>query len=153
MSNTEEYIKLLHKEMEQFIDEGYAKLDQQEHEMRELGLIMYGDYNYYIINPEEYEKDKKICELENEVERLEHRLSNCIELKFKIGQECYVLLGKEIEKITIVGCRIKISKMEDENFTMYSITDSQGYACSVMEEQLFATKEEALKKLEEMGNG
>lgn len=89
------------------------------------------------------QQDQRIAELEEQ-------LKNSIRPKFKIGQECYVLLGKEIEKITIAGCRIKISKMEDENFTMYSITDSQGYACSVMEEQLFATKEEALKKLEEL---
>lgn len=74
MSNTEEFVNLLHKEMEQFVDEGYAKLDQQECEMRELGLINYGDSSYYIQNPDEYEKDRKICELENEVERLEYRL-------------------------------------------------------------------------------
>lgn len=74
MSNTEEFVNLLHKEMEQFVDEGYAKLDQQECEMRELGLINYGDSSYYIQNPDEYEKDRKICELENEVERLERRL-------------------------------------------------------------------------------
>lgn len=74
MSNTEEFVNLLHKEIEQFVDEGYAKLDQQECEMRELGLINYGDSSYYIQNPDEYEKDRKICELENEVERLEHRL-------------------------------------------------------------------------------
>ncbi len=88
-------------------------------------------------------KDQRIAELEEQ-------LKNAIVPKFKVGQECYVLLGKEIEKITIAGCRIKISKMEDENFTMYSITDIQGYACSVMEEQLFATKQEAEAKLKEM---
>lgn len=89
-------------------------------------------------------------EQDQQIKSLESRLANCIEPKFRIGQECYVLLGKEIEKITIVGCRIKISKMEDENFTMYSITDIQGYACSVMEEQVFATKEEAQAKLQEL---
>lgn len=90
------------------------------------------------------QQDQRIAELEEQ-------LKNAIVPKFKIGQECYVLLGKEIEKITIAGCRIKISKMEDENFTMYSITDSQCYACSVLEEQLFFTKEEVQAKLKELG--
>lgn len=76
---------MIDEEVEKYLDEGYEKLDQQEHKMRELGLIMFGDSSYYILNPEEYEKDKKICELENEVERLKHRLSNCIEPKFKQG--------------------------------------------------------------------
>ena len=60
------------------------------------------------------------------------------------------MLGNTIEEVAIVGARLKLSKIEDENFTMYSITDSQGYACSVMEEQLFITREEAEAKLKEM---
>jgi hypothetical protein len=99
----------------------------------------------------DYNNDKSlILNLTQRIAELEEQLKNAIVPKFKIGQKCYVLLGKEIDEITIVGCRIKISKMEDENFTMYSITNSQGYACSVIEEQLFATKEEAQAKLKEL---
>ena len=58
------------KQMEKFIDACYDVMFQREAEMEELGLLNYGDSSYYIQNPDEYEKDKKICELENEVERL-----------------------------------------------------------------------------------
>ena len=97
--------------------------------------------NHFVLKPED---------IVDRLNYLEEQLKDCIRPKFKIGQECYALLGKAIEKVTIIGCRIKISKMEDENFTMYSITDSQGYACSVMEEQVFATKEEAEQRLKEL---
>lgn len=89
------------------------------------------------------EKDKRIAELEEQ-------LKNAIIPKFKIGEICFALLGNTIEEVAIVGARLKLSKIEDENFTMYSITDSQGYACSVMEEQLFITREEAEEKLKEL---
>lgn len=58
------------KEMEKLIDACYDVMFQRQGEMEELGLLNYGDSSYYIQNPDEYEKDKKICELENEVERL-----------------------------------------------------------------------------------
>ena len=109
------------------------------------------DYGFGVIETREtFYPEDVIRQKDQRIAELEEQLKNSIVPKFKIGQECYVLLGKVIEKIIIVGCRIKISKMEDENFTMYSITDIQGYACSVMEEQLFATKEEAQAKLKEL---
>ena len=113
MSNTEEYIKLLHKEMQQFIDEGYEKLDQQEYEMKEIGLIMHGQSDYYYQNPDEYEKDKKICELENEVERLERRLSNCLEPKFKQGDYLYSVEKSGSQIFLAEGYVTTITQLDD----------------------------------------
>lgn len=62
-------------DIEKEIDKMYEELDQKQAEMEELGLINYGDMGYYWRNPEEYEKDKRICELKSEVERLEHKLA------------------------------------------------------------------------------
>ena len=89
------------------------------------------------------EKDKRIA-------KLEEQLKNAIMPKFKIGKICFALLGNKIEEVAIVGARLKLSKIEDENFTIYSITDSQGYACRVMEEQLFITREEAEERLKDL---
>lgn len=61
---------MIDKEFEEEIDKMYDQMFQQQHEMEELGLINYCDRAYYIQNPEEYEKDKKICELESEIEKL-----------------------------------------------------------------------------------
>jgi predicted RNase H-like nuclease (RuvC/YqgF family) len=62
-------------DIEKEIDKMYEELDQKQAEMEELGLINYGDSGYYWRNPEEYEKDLKIANLESEVERLEHNLA------------------------------------------------------------------------------
>ena len=61
-------------DIEEEIDKMYEELDQKQAKMEELGLINYGDSGYYWRNPEEYEKDSKICELESEIERLEYLL-------------------------------------------------------------------------------
>lgn len=63
------------KEFEKELDKMYDAIDQKQYKMEELGLINYGDSGYYWRNPEEYEKDSKICELESEVMRLEHLLN------------------------------------------------------------------------------
>ena len=67
--------------------------------------------------------------------------------RFKVGQECHALLGKDIEKVRIEKIIANIGKLEDETFTLYSITDSMGYACRLPEEQLFSTKEQAKQHL------
>lgn len=64
-----------------------------------------------------------------------------IETKFDIGQECYALIGKDIEKVKIEKVIATISKLQDETFTFYSITDSYGYALRLPEEQIFETDE------------
>lgn len=58
------------EEVEKWLDEQYDRLDKLEYEKQEIGLIMHGQSNYYYQYPDEYEKDRRIVKLENEVERL-----------------------------------------------------------------------------------
>lgn len=66
-----------------------------------------------------------------------------IETKFDIGQECYALIGKDIEKVKIEKVIATVGKLEDETLTMYSITNKYGCALRLPEEQLFKTEEQA----------
>lgn len=121
-------------------------LNQQEGEMRELGLINYGDSSYYIQNSDEYEKDRKICELENELAELKQKT---IVLKFEPFQKIYVLIYNDSGKCFIV----------EHTYSGYSVnycareriwiqcTDSDK---SYMLSSCFATKEEAEQKLAEI---
>lgn len=70
-----------------------------------------------------------------------------IETKFNIGQECYAVLGKDIEKVKIIKIRVVVSNFEDENFTLYSIADKNGYSCTLPEEQICETEEQAKEKV------
>ena len=74
------------------------------------------------------EQDKKIKELE-------HRLSNCIEPKFKIGQEVWIVFDG-VKKDVI-----------ENNWFLCSLEKSR---LGLYEDYLFATEEEALKKFEEL---
>ena len=153
------------KEMEKFIDECYDIMFQREGELRELGLVYYGDSSYYIQNPDEYEKDKKICELENEVKRLERRLSNCIELPIPIGEKCWTIncyktygdvkngepffaTRYELHENIVSGYDIYKSMINDKltlNVVPRAKTNYTG-----VQPYLFATEEEAKAKLEEL---
>lgn len=65
-----------------------------------------------------------------------------IETKFDIGQECYIFIGKDTEKVKIEKIIATIGKFEDETLTMYSITNKYGYAFRLPEEQLLAPNEQ-----------
>jgi hypothetical protein len=151
--------KVKDKEMEKLIDACYDVMFQRQAEMEELGLLNYGDSSYYIQNPDEYEKDKRICKLENEVERLKRRLSNCIEPKFKVGQKVWFVNKRngydakvecaKIENLRIFALKSKIQinyRICDSNCSWY---DRHSYR----QKELFATEEEAKNHLEEMKNG
>lgn len=69
--------------------------------------------------------------------------------KFKIGQEVFMVIDK-IEKGKIEKVIATVSKSEEESFTLYSLTDSYGYALRLPEEQIFATKEGAEKGFAEL---
>lgn len=82
----------------------------------------------------------------DKIEELEERLSNCIEPKFKIGQEVWFIDGKivcgEVEEFDYV-----VSKYKE--FYNYFI-DGYGW---VLQKQLFATEEEAKAKVKELKHG
>lgn len=112
----------------------YEHLHYCEYRDTETGLIA---SNYVdVMN----EQDQKIKDLE-------HRLSNCIEPKFKIGQEVYLL---DSTKVKITGYKIiNFDNLE----TLYRIKDGELTFGNIPENELFATKKDARAKLEELKNG
>ena len=109
------------KEFEKEIDKMYDKWDKDQAKMEELGLINYGDSGYYWRNPEEYEKDKKICQLESKIERLEYLLKvsdKALELACENMYEnefVYMEQGRKVIKELIVLFKNKAKeKMKSE---------------------------------------
>lgn len=97
-------------------------------------------------------------ELSKKVKDLEHRLSNCIEPKFKIGQEVWFVNPRngydaqiergKIENLRIFALKSKIQinyRICDSNCSWY---DRHSYR----QKELFATEAEAKAKLEELKN-
>lgn len=83
---------------------------------------------------------------DQKIKDLEHRLSNCIEPKFKIGQKVYIA-DKYFDKVYELKINsIRISRFKDKHFNSISY---DGH----LEENLFATEEEAKSKLEDLKNG
>ena len=91
------------------------------------------------------QKLAKICQ--KRIDVLEHRLSNCIEPKFKVGQEVYMIDSTRVE---ITGYKIIHF---DNPETLYRIKDDEITFGNIPENELFATKEDAKKHLEELKNG
>jgi hypothetical protein len=154
IKDIQEKLDLKDKEMEKLIDTCYDVMFQRQAEMEELGLLNYGDSSYYIQNPDEYEKDRKICELEDEVERLEHQLANCIEPKFKVGQELYWVYTSNQRfpfKVKVLGFVIKDLGGIRQNF--YEIEENEIDMGCYNEKQFFATEEEAKAKVREIQDG
>lgn len=89
----------------------------------------------------------KCCEqyLRDRVAELEEQLKNSISPKFKINQIVYIV-DKYFDKIyELKITSIRVSRFKDKHFNSISY---DGH----LEESLFATKEEAQAKLEEMKN-
>ncbi len=93
--------------------------------------------------------NKELEKANKQIRFVEEQLENAIVPKFKIGQEVFLVIDKvEPAKIEKVICTI--AKLDDENSTWYSLTDSYGYALRLPEEQVFTTREEAEKRLAEL---
>lgn len=110
----------------------YEHLHYCEYRDTETGLIA---SNYVdVMN----EQDQKIKDLE-------HRLSNSIEPKFKVGQEVWYIkpsfLNPEKSNIDYI--------IIYENTKFYALTNGFEYR----DDMVFATEEEAKKHLEELKNG
>ena len=93
--------------------------------------------------------------LEDKIADLEHRLMRCIEPKFKVGQEVWVVdnLSEEIYLGEVEF--IEAQKYKKENVIWYQVEYFDECSMSGLFEELFtfATEEEAKAKLEEMKNG
>lgn len=97
---------------------------------------------------------KRIFELESEVEKLEHRLANCIEPKFKIGQEIWDIITQRYWEIK----KFELIPLEGELCEMYRLGhgDTGDYNSCLLPydgNQFFATEEEAIKHLEKIQDG
>jgi hypothetical protein len=77
--------------------------------------------------------------LKLQIQELERRLSNCIEPKFKVGQEVWLVLYDGVKKDVI-----------ENNYHLYSLEKSR---LGLYESCLYATEEEAKAKLEKLKNG
>ena len=91
-------------------------------------------------------KNKINIEQDQKIKELEHRLSNCIEPKFKIGQEVYMIDSTRVE---ITGYKIINF---DKPHTLYRIKDDELTFGNIPENEVFATEEEAKAMLEELEN-
>lgn len=89
---------------------------------------------------------KRIVELENEVERLQHRLSNCIEPKFEYGQQVFYIANGHILSKWFYACESK------DGIIISRYLHSQGEMVyrRKPKDLVFATEEEAKAKLEEL---
>lgn len=104
----------------------------------------------------EYLEDiaKVLNEQDQKIKDLEHRLSNCIEPKFKVGQEVYWVYTSNQRfpfKVKVLGFVIKDLGGIRQNF--YEIEENEIDMGCYNEKQLFATEEEAKAKLREMQDG
>ena len=99
-------------------------------------------------------KGREVCKANNEVVQykkriaeLEEQLKNAIVPKFKIGQEVWYVYNK----IQLVPVKVIISDFSYYGYRKHKILyDSENYYEGMPECCLFATKEEALSKLEEL---
>ena len=90
------------------------------------------------------------------IQNLEHRLSNCIEPKFKIGQTIYTFNKYQNRVYTLYVVSIHIEQYETTEFNnlVYRTRRLEdGFIGGYLENELFATEEEAKAKLEELKNG
>ena len=91
-------------------------------------------------------------EQNQKIKDLEHRLSNCIETKFKVGQQVWVVDNLS-EKIYVGEVDfIEAQKFKRENVIWYQVEyfDKCTMSGPFEESSIFATEEEARAKLREM---
>lgn len=84
-------------------------------------------------------------EQDQKIQELEHRLANCIEPKFKIGQEVW-FIDPENDVSSGQVWKIEINCIK----TVYIVSWGIDYQDIYFEHELFATEEEAKAKLEEL---
>jgi hypothetical protein len=90
----------------------------------------------------------RCCEqyLRDRIAELEEQLKNAIVPKFKMGQEVWYVWNKS----QLIPFKCKIEKIVYDSSKNYKLKyDSEHYIC-MQEQHLFATKEEAQAKLEEL---
>ena len=142
MSKESEFVDLLNREMERL--QGYLKGKKEPQTATECEqLVRPFVYKIEELTAHNYIKDQRIAELEEQ-------LKNAIVPKFKVGQEVFVIEGKNtrnsvIDEIYWTSCK---NCFEYYTRLIYGVNDVQ-YE-TIDENEIFATKEEALAKLKEL---
>ena len=96
----------------------------------------------------------QVCELlekkDQRIAELEEQLKNAIVPKFKVGQNVWTIRHNNYIYNTRID-EIKVVGIDGKNEIFYYYDQPGSYAhCEEMEDNLFATKEEAQAKLEEL---
>lgn len=100
---------------------------------------------YIVTNYNDMTDMTKLLNKQNQrIADLEEQLANSIKPKFKIGQKVWYIDRYGVQKDIIVG----FTYFSKENEILYEMHDE---IVDHREKYIFATKEEALKKLEELG--
>lgn len=100
------------------------------------------------------DKDKTIAEQQQRIAELEEQLKDCINPKFKIGQEVWFV--NETLEVMHNGKinAFEVYKFKDRPYEFWYdidyIEDNTEFSDEVSDEFMFATREEALAKLQEL---
>ena len=101
------------------------------------------DYGFGVIETRErFYTEQCVNKLNKRIAELEEQLANSIRPEFKIGQDVYVVSSGDVYVITIDSITIE----KEENYTDFVYYDVYGIGY----DWVFATKEDALAKLEEL---
>ena len=145
------FTKIVHSEIEQgFVDSDGDFVDRKQAMIiaKERGQLTYENDKKTLIS-----EDLHLNWLNEQAERiaeLEEQLENAIVPKFKIGQEVWTIRHNNSIYHTRID-EIKVVNIQGKNEIFYYYDQPGSYAhCEVIEEDVYATKEEALAKLEEL---
>lgn len=110
----------------------------------------YSNYDKSEVCPTCYYKNKK-KEKDQRIAELEEQLKNAIVLKYKIGQEIWETKPFRSWKVK----EIELKEIDRNLWEVYRLThdNTDDYNCCIVpieNDRFFATKEEALAKLEEL---
>lgn len=94
-----------------------------------------------------YQATIRLNEFNQRITELEEQLKNAIVPKFEIGQEVFVIIRNVVRKTSINSFRV----FESNELSYYcKYVDGERMYLEFDENELFATKEEAESKLEEL---
>ena len=129
----------------------------EEHYIKNAGKITY----VYGVDLEEHTKviekqQKRIAELEKQLDQANERLKGAIIPKFKIGQEIYSVGYLDIQSWVVD--RIELGIIDGELCEIYRLghIGTDDYNCCILpqdNEKFYAILEEAEKKLQELRGG
>ena len=107
-----------------------------------VAMELLRDYENSIVELEN-EKEELLMEIQDRNDKLcllDEKLENVIPHEFRIGQEVFIVTDI-VEKATIEKVIATVGKIDEENLISYSVTDENGYARRIPQEQVFANKQ------------